>query len=398
MRPFFGLLITTILAVATVTLGGQAPVELSTIEDLMDEGAYEEASALLDSHVKGKHATAQALFLKSTAALMLSDLEEAEEFGDKAVKADRTNPEYWTQLGTIKGLRARNGSKLKAIGRAKGARKDYDKALELDPRCTVALLSKLRYKLYAPGIAGGDKDEARELAGRLLEVDVAQGHLARAEIAIFADQDTTAYRAELEAAAAVATRAEDVYDVARRFLAEGDRDRAWEVYRQAIALDDHPDRGKLRLAGQMLRQGLLDEAEAVLREIKIRGPQGPRAAVGLAQITLRRGEKERAWQQFQDVLQVNPDFPPGKYYLGEQYLLMKEDPAAAIPLLQEYLQGYVRQSWPPRAVAHWRLALAQEQLRDFDRAWENMKQAAEMGLAGDEFESDERRIKFMAED
>ena len=386
------------MGLASVTWGGQVLADLTTVEDMIEEGALEEAVARLEPLVQQKQDTPRSYYLLARAQLELGNFEEAEKWGQKAVDADKQNPAYWTQLGNIKGLRARDGSKLKALGRAKGASKAYDKALELDPTHAEALISKLRYKLYAPGFVGGDKDESRHLAESLLAAHPARGHLARAEIFIYADKDSAAYRAELVAAAQVAEDAATLYEIANYHLQIGDDDKAWACHRQGIARDESPDQGKVRLASRLLSRGLLDEAEEILRGIKIRGASGPRAALGLALVALRRGQDEEAWNRFQEVVQVYPDYPPGKYYLGEQHLLARDDAAAALPLLQEYLSGFVRRGWPPRAVAHWRLAVAHEKLRNFDKAWEHAQLARELGLSTEQFESDERRIKFMAED
>jgi tetratricopeptide (TPR) repeat protein len=383
---------------AGVASGGLTTLDHDHVQELLDDGAYEEASALLAGMVKHRSASARTFYLQCTADLMLGDFEEAEKWCEKALDRDKDNPEYWTRLGNIRGMRARAGSKLKALGRAKGARKAYDRALELDPAHPVALLSKFRYKLYAPGFVGGDKEEARRLAERLLAADPALGHIARAQIFLHADENVGAYHDELRLARTAAREADICYEIAGFFLADGNLEDAWSCYERGIELEQDPERGKILLARSMLGQGLLDEAEAVLQAIDPRGPLAPRAALGLAMVAKGRGQDEMAWQGFQNVVEAYPEFPPGKYFLGEQYLLTREEPGRAVPLLEEYLAGHVRQSWPPRWVAHWRLAVAHEKLRDYGRALKSLEKAEELGADGDDFKRDRRRIEFMAED
>ena len=62
-------------------------------------------------------------------------------------------------------------------------RKEVEIAIELDPRNLDALDSMMQFKFQAPGLMGGDKDEARALAEKITLLNASEGYLAHAELA-----------------------------------------------------------------------------------------------------------------------------------------------------------------------------------------------------------------------
>lgn len=66
---------------------------------------------------------------------------------------------------------------------ASRARQAFEKAVELDPRNLEAINDLFEYYLEAPGILGGGYDKAKNLAGRIAQIDAVEGLYAQAKLA-----------------------------------------------------------------------------------------------------------------------------------------------------------------------------------------------------------------------
>lgn len=108
-----------------------------------------------------------------------SAVEELERAVELAPKDAETH--FW--LGRALAASARTvESRLTQAARARGARIQFEKALELDPDHLPARLALVRFHLEAPGIVGGRRSEARRHARELEGRNVHAGHRAWAEI------------------------------------------------------------------------------------------------------------------------------------------------------------------------------------------------------------------------
>jgi tetratricopeptide (TPR) repeat protein len=144
-------------------------------------------------------------------ALLRAAVEEGKtdlaiEAGEKAVKRAPESAEAWLWLGRAYGDQARKASIFRQMSLAKKCKAAWEKSLSLDPKGVPVRMDLLRFHLLAPGIAGGDKDEARRLAADIGRLEPARGHVAAGMIADFdkaPEKAEAAYRKafELDAAA-----------------------------------------------------------------------------------------------------------------------------------------------------------------------------------------------------
>ncbi|KUM52333.1 tetratricopeptide repeat protein [Rheinheimera sp. EpRS3] len=135
------------------------------------------AQALLTPLVTKKTKDAQLLALLGQTEALLNNADKAEDLLEKAVKIDSNNADYQHWYATVSCNLAASASMLSALGHAKRCKKAYETALKLapdNPRSYIALGSFLA---QAPGIAGGDKDKALQLAEQLKQIDPLQGAL-----------------------------------------------------------------------------------------------------------------------------------------------------------------------------------------------------------------------------
>lgn len=99
------------------------------------------------------------------------------EFGEKAIALDESNPEAHYLLGEAYISSLQQISKLKIISQVKKAKKEWERSSELDKNQIGARESLINFHLYAPGLMGGDKDEAKILAGEIFNIDSLKGRV-----------------------------------------------------------------------------------------------------------------------------------------------------------------------------------------------------------------------------
>jgi len=66
-----------------------------------------------------------------------------------------------------------------ALSLAKKARKEFERAVELDEKNFSAYQALIEFDCSAPGIAGGGEDKARPEIAKLAALDPAEGHYAQ---------------------------------------------------------------------------------------------------------------------------------------------------------------------------------------------------------------------------
>lgn len=162
-----------------------------------------EAEKLANATLARDPANADAMLAKVNAILGSSGVlrvDEAVKVGEQCVAARPQAAACHLALGNALGTKAANASMMSAIGYAGTVRDAFKKAIELEPRNIQARFSLLEYYNAAPGIVGGGKDKAQDLAKQtaavsapasqlmLAQIDIADGQLAKAESVLLAVQ------------------------------------------------------------------------------------------------------------------------------------------------------------------------------------------------------------------
>src|ERR1700730_16930912 len=161
----------------------QAQASIASIQDLIDGGHYKRARAAIEAKYKETPNDAETLCLMSRTRQQWGKLDEAEKLAEKAVALNPKEARYHFQLAEVVGEKAQKASMLHQIGLGRTFKKEADLTLHLDPRHVGALNDMLMFYLEAPGIIGGDKAKAREMADRIMKIDPVQGYSALMTIA-----------------------------------------------------------------------------------------------------------------------------------------------------------------------------------------------------------------------
>lgn len=120
--------------------------------------------------------------MQAKAMLSLKDDEALEELMPTLLKDFPNHAELIYLASANQFNLAQSGSMFSAPGRAKKGLAYLQQAVKLEPANMTYQRALIGFYLQAPGIAGGDEDEAKRLADALLKQDVIQGSLAQADI------------------------------------------------------------------------------------------------------------------------------------------------------------------------------------------------------------------------
>jgi cytochrome c-type biogenesis protein CcmH/NrfG len=195
---------------------------------------------------------AGAWLLMGKCDLMQGEFGKATDEFQKAAKLDPKNSDAMLWLGRSWARRAETASPFTAPMNASRARNCFEQAvaLQTNPKNHEAMDDLFDFYLDAPGFLGGGFEKAEALAARIAQVDPAQGHYDRAEIAR-----------------------------KRREFSQSEQE-----LRRAVQLGPHEVGHLMALARLLARQGRLQESDAILAEAAKAVPGNPRLLYGRAQI------------------------------------------------------------------------------------------------------------------
>ena len=134
-------------------------------------------------------------------ALAQGETEEGIKQFERCVAIDDKVADCHLWLGNALGNAAQRANKFKLPFLAKRTKKEFDRAVELDPNSVDARSGVLQYYMLAPGFLGGSMEKAREQAAEIDKRSKVRGALA---YGLLADHDKNAREAEAAYQRAVA--------------------------------------------------------------------------------------------------------------------------------------------------------------------------------------------------
>jgi tetratricopeptide (TPR) repeat protein len=322
-RLRFTALLALVLAVANAA-------SASTPEQLVDDGHFKQARALLERQLQANPNDPQLNWLVARIHRAFGDIPGAISYAQKAVQLAPQKADYHLTLAELQGRLAQQSSMLKQAMLARSIHKELETAFQLEPSNLDARWGLLQYYWLAPSIVGGDKSKARSMAIDIGKLNAAQGFVAQAVLA--ADEKRQS-------------------DVERNYV-------------KATQLDPKNYDARISLAQLYAADDLkkYDQAEEQYRAaLKINSTR-VESYTGLAAIYAQRGE----WPQLDMILseserQIGDNFQP--YYEAGLVLLNN---GKDLPRAERYLRKYMGQEAEGNAAslpeAHWRLGQVLDKL------------------------------------
>jgi tetratricopeptide (TPR) repeat protein len=347
-------LLALVLAVATVA-------SAATPEQLVEDGHFKQARALLDRQLQSNPNDPQLNWLAARIHRAFGDIPGAINYAQKAVQLAPQKADYRLTLAELQGRLAQQSSVLKQAMLARSIHKELETAFQLEPSNLDARWGLLQYYWLAPAIVGGDKSKARSMAADIGKLNAAQGFVAQAVLA--ADEKRTA-------------------DVERN-------------YRKAIELDPKNYDARISLAQFYVAddQKKLDQAEEQYRAAVKINPARIEGYNGLASIYAQRGQ----WAQLDSTLSdsehaIGDNFQPF-YEAGTVLLNNGKD----LPRAERYLRKYMGQEAEGNAAslpeAHWRLGQVLDKLGRRPEAIAELNTAVKMNPYFEPAKKDLKRLR-----
>jgi tetratricopeptide (TPR) repeat protein len=153
---------------------------------VLNAGQTEQAIVLFE---KQKHDPEAMVYLAKI--YMNTDLDEAEDWIEKAVKDNLSSAEAHYVRGAIMGRQA-SGSIFSALSYAKKSVNSFTKAAELEPDSIKYLKGLMQFHTSAPSIAGGDIDIAKAQIQKIRILDPKAGLEAEINYELSQDNDAVA--------------------------------------------------------------------------------------------------------------------------------------------------------------------------------------------------------------
>ena len=152
--------------------------ELEAAQQAFERSEYPKAVQLLQILAAKNPNNAEAQLLLARSYYELEQRDAAVNSAEKAVALDPENSLYHEWLGRAYGEKADHASMFSAMSLARKARKEFEKAVELDEKNFSAIQELIEFDCAAPGIVGGGEDKAKTEIAKLTQMDAAEGHYA----------------------------------------------------------------------------------------------------------------------------------------------------------------------------------------------------------------------------
>jgi tetratricopeptide (TPR) repeat protein len=172
----------------------------------------------------------------------MGDYKSAIDDLEKAVQLESAVSDHYLWLGRAWGRRAETSVFFMAVKYAAETRKNFEKAVELNPQNMEAVNDLLSFYLDAPGFLGGGLDPAMKLSATIRQIDPVEYQSALAQISIHR-KDFDAAETQLRKAVQLAPRRVNrLVDLAKFLAGRGKLRESDTVFDQAAGIDPNDKR------------------------------------------------------------------------------------------------------------------------------------------------------------
>jgi tetratricopeptide (TPR) repeat protein len=171
--------IATLFTLFAVSFSAAEP----NVESLIENGHWKRAREAVQTMYQAHPNDAHVVCLLARVRHEFGNLEEAVKLAENGVRLDPKSSACHRELGEALGDEAGKASFIKQIGLGRRIHPEFDAALALAPKDPENIFDQIQFLEEAPGIVGGDKKKALQLANDLLAIDKVRGYMALAYIA-----------------------------------------------------------------------------------------------------------------------------------------------------------------------------------------------------------------------
>ncbi|MDD5542205.1 MAG: tetratricopeptide repeat protein [Acidobacteriia bacterium] len=236
-------------------------------EALIKADHWKRARAALEAQSAATSNNARTLYLLAEIREAFGDLDGALQLAQKSAALDGRSADTHVLLADIQGQIMEKVSRFRAMMMLGTFKKELNTALALDPNHVEAKMEWIGFHLNAPGLVGGDKKKASELADEIRRINPERGYRAKASIAE-AEKNAAAAEDNLVKAENSNPSSYGADMALANFYASQPPKRplAEKYARNALHLDPGRVGAYVTLARILAQQKRWQELEAVLRE------------------------------------------------------------------------------------------------------------------------------------
>jgi len=300
----------------------------SELGALVDANRWRKARPMAEAAVKANANDAEAAYQLARIKMEFDDLAGALPLAERAASLQPKNASYRVAVAQVVGSQAQQASVFRQVSLGRRVKREAEAALALEPNNLDALDILRQFYAQAPGIIGGDKNQARAMLAKIKSISPADGLLAEAEDA--ADAKQTA--------------------------------RLPELYRAAVAANPAHARARRALTNYLLLPESRNLAEAEMHGRELVKLAADRAD-SYAALAFALAAQKKLADLDSTLSAAEARVPENLYplYRAANGLLAAE---TDLPRAERYFRRYLGQDiemgFPSHAAAHWRLGLVLE--------------------------------------
>ena len=345
------------VACAAVSLWAEAHTD-HPIKKLIDADHWKRARALAAAQLAANPKDVAALTWMSIIEESFNRFDSAKSYAERAISADSHYPDAHAQLARLNAELAESAAVWKQVGLLRVMKRELEAAYQLEANNLDALLVDMMFTFKAPGLVGGGRSKAHEIAQKILRAYPDWGRMAEAKLA----------------------QAESNEPSALRWLRDGSSGnyRIQSNLAQLLCcLSTHPQvDDAIRIAQSMLRaeSGRVDAYSLLVRCYVAKG--------------MLTDVDPMITQAAHNV----PDDPSPLYWAARSLVEQKREPQRAEAYIQQYLSQEPEGRAPTAAEARWTLGLALEQQGRKPEAVKLIKEASRVRPDLDAIKRDLKRL------
>ena len=151
-------------------------------EKLFREEKFEQAQVLLEHVLVTQPSNLKAIEYLGDIAGHNKSWDKAIGYYKKLKQLKPTEANYYYKYGGVLGMKAKESSKIQALGMIGEIKESFEKAITLNPKHIEARWALVMIYIQLPGIVGGSETKAIKYSNELLKLSPVDGYLSKGQI------------------------------------------------------------------------------------------------------------------------------------------------------------------------------------------------------------------------